>query len=413
MTQRTRSRNNEPNLGYYTVLRFGVPYGSGESDLEHLDEGMTDHVIPNYHQKIRRGDIVNNPMLYTVDRWKHSGIGLIEFVENSAPYRLIEGSGPVQCHYWGIQSSSYATWSWNYFPSTHDLDADMVKAQNRALANLDSTPYDFFEDLLEIRETIKFLRNPLAAIRALKSAYTRSVKKINRMKNLSRKAKALADAWNQYRFALAPLVRTIVQAADAYNHRGSTRRDPRRSAVGSVTSKYEVWAKKTYTLNFYTGGKTYFNRGYFHVAESKATILYEVTNPLKDWKFNLGLRAKDIPVVLWEVVPLSFLVDRLVNIKRSIQALVNLLDPNVTILAASTRLKDSRIRKHELTDVQLNSWTLTKLVPDANEREKFVYERKVWEPSISDITPGFSPEIVVKDVTNITDLLALTISRLL
>jgi hypothetical protein len=146
-----------------------------------------------------------------------------------------------------------------------------------------------------------------------------------------------------------------------------------------------------------------------------ATIFFEVTNPLKDWNFLLGLRMKDIPTGLWEIVPLSFMVDRLLNIKNTISGAVNFLDPTVTFLAASTRIKKTTTSNITFTGCTYleDLYTYKLENPDTVKHEVFEYNRGLWEPTFSDVVPPFTLGGLVEDIAKTADLIAIIVGRFL
>jgi hypothetical protein len=141
-----------------------------------------------------------------------------------------------------------------------------------------------------------------------------------------------------------------------------------------------------------------------------ASILYEVSNPLVDWKFKLGLRFKDLPTTGWELLPLSFMVDRLLDIRSFFAGAINILDPQVTFLAGSYSVKNLDQHTVSLTERQYSGWTHEITKPDFIQFEIFHMERLLWNPQFFDTIPSFTPGGLVKDLTSILDLLAILAS---
>ena len=144
----------------------------------------------------------------------------------------------------------------------------------------------------------------------------------------------------------------------------------------------------------------------------KATILYEVSNPLEDWKFQLGLRVKDIPSTTWQLLPLSFMVDRLYNISNVIKGAINFLDPQLSFLAASVTRRTTKYSSFTVTD-QVNQTWLTALTPDTWTRSRFRYERTVWNPRPIDVlTTSLDVRGLVNSISKTADLIALIVLAL-
>jgi hypothetical protein len=267
-----------------------------------------------------------------------------------------------------------------------------------ALANLDSTPYAFGEDTLELKETIKFLKSPLGSLLNLSRSFRSSyVKKKSSLSDLNKIVKAHEDVWLQYRFAFSPLVRSCTDALEAFET--VPKKQPERlTSRGFDNLNHEnskVHASGNYTFKY----------NLVRTIKGKASILYQVTNPVYDWKYRLGFRAKDWPTTFWQVMPFSFMVDRLYDVTSFSKGAINLADPRVKILSACFSSKTTLDRTVRiLTDhptycksCQGNDWTV----------HQFQYKRKPWSPSFYDTIPKFTPGELVKDLTNILDLVSL------
>jgi hypothetical protein len=314
-----------------------------------------------------------------------------------------------------IQHVNIFPYNWWVYPTLSDPSYNTeAEAKQQALANVDSTPYEFFEDVLELKETLRFLRNPLQGISDLARLYKRKKSQlIKTTKDKKLLAKKLSNLWNQYQFAFAPLVRSLMDGYELMEKWDDIERPARRSAHGrSDDSEFGTYYSSS-SYGFDT--KLYFFRKRTIEVEHHAAILYEVSNPLVDWKFKMGLRAKDIPSVTWQIMPLSFMVDRLYDINAFIKGLVNLADPRVAILAASVtkrRTDTCNVQCSNATN-SYNQWSFSITEKDSIDHIDFSYDRVVWAPSISDTVPVFDPRGLVNSVTKIADLTSLILSRVL
>jgi hypothetical protein len=286
-------------------------------------------------------------------------------------------------------------------------------AKTKAIANIDPVPYAFGEDLFEIGETIKFLRSPLQSVDDLMRAFAKKRVDIdNSIRKPAQKVLALASLWNQTRFALIPLISSAMDVLELYNERHKRKRpNPRRTARGFFQARNEMDEDVfTYDVPTYPVANSSFQQSAWRDLDVKASILYQMSNPIEGWRFDLGLRNKDILLTLWQIVPLSFMLDRLLNISDAIRGLVNLADPNLTIFAGSVRHKYNSYHSYQLVSQSVPGWTAT---INGDQRTWFsgTYNRQPWSPSVFEIIPTFTPEYVVKDVSSILDLIAIIISR--
>jgi len=282
-------------------------------------------------------------------------------------------------------------------------------AKQHALASVDSTPTAFMEDLGEIRETIQFLKNPIHGLQRLTDTFIKNKRTIQGIRNKLERAQALAELWSTYRFAVQPLLRSMVDLLELLAHEKPSR--PKRQRASGRSKDSSESTEPT----IYRATPIQYNQVYKYEAlgyrelNAHATILYEVSNPLADWRYLLGLRLKDMPTVAWELLPLSFMVDRLINIRGMIAGVVNYLDPNVEILAASITKRDLSQYTYSFTEWQHsyympNIWLKN---PDWVQYEDFAMERQTYVPSIIDAIPTLTPGGLVKDLETTLDLLAI------
>jgi len=421
MTARTRERDKAPEYEDLVMVNdmgpgdwgtYPYPPVSYLSFSQH--ESMSDVVTKNWRGKISQGAIINNPCVYESKR-----------VSMSWPYgapkeQNVFISGPsgtwdavASGNYTAAMMQVFNPYLWDKNEATvpnFDAEAD---AKQRCLGRVDSTPYEFFEDLLEIRETLQFLSGPLKGISDLAKAFQQKYYRIQKIEQGEDLVRALANLWNQYRFAFLPLLRSVTGLWDVYERWNDIERPARRNSHGrseSALARTPTFSSTLWAGRYYA----YWYKNSFAQKKGHATIIYEVTNPLVDWKFKLGLRSKDIPKVAWEIIPLSFLVDRLFDVKHMIMGLLNLADPSVAILAGSYTERTEK--KLDFSCYQINdlysyfTWNIAKR--GAVSVENYSYEREVWAPSVLDIFPVWDPHGLVKDVTKVLDLIAVTISRL-
>lgn len=413
MTTRYRSETKQTLLLPVVYRNWLDVDNSLDVICEAGEKEMTDVVTPGFHQLVKEGAVINNPCDYTETSysWEPGETAVFGWYYHNKPEeytRLVTGN--VTARHLVVKPCIYFD-QYTGPPITFDCDA---QAKSFCLANVDSTPYEFFEDLAELSETIKFLKNPLKGIADLVKVYKGKKEKILRSpwKHKAAEAKALGDLWSQYSFALAPLVRSVMTACEAWDNRDTLRRPSRRSAHGYSNSELNTWGDWWYRSDI--GKQIRYHKKETATLDVHATIYYEVDNPLMDWKFALGLRAKDIPTVLWELMPLSFMLDRIVNVRNAIAGLMNLYDPSVTFLAASTTRRHTT--KHNISMVEIyystGSYIYDLSNPDSVNYSTFQYKRDLWMPSLRDLVPPVTWKNLVSSVSKVADLTALIVSRI-
>lgn len=355
---------------------------------------ISDWVTPQYEQCIAAGHIINNPCQMSVVEQFSTDSTNLYFDHNTS-------------NFWFAYSGDYTRMfvNANGVPISDEASAMLRDTTDyskvRAIAQLDNTPYAFGEDAFEVRETLRFLRRPFRSIADLARSFRKSVD--GKTGSGISRSQALASTWLQYRFAFSPLVRSCQDAIEA-----ATEKDPtlpeRRTAHGFDDADYGTvsWSTLFGTAN---DGHTVSSEMSRKLSRH-AVILYTVTNPLYDNWWRLGLRKKDIPYVLWQIMPYSFMVDRMADFSTAISAFTNILDPAVKILAGSHRTKSDVGLTHQVTDRTKTNYTVSGH-GEAITTNTFSYSRVRWTPSLSDITPPINTWGLVEDATKIVDLIAL------
>lgn len=375
---------------------FSPPYVNATHLMSSDDDSMFDTVSPNFSKRIRAGEIIFHPCLYERNTKSHNGVSHYKATNNSTGnWSALDG---------GNLSQAIAD-AYGYSGLSHPGTTDVARrAKLSAISNLDATPYAFGEDAFEIRETLRFLRRPFSSMAKLAKSFQRSVRR-GETSGLNR-AKAIANAWTEYRFAFSPLVRSAQDVAEVLTRLKPTL-PPRLTARGfaQFDTSSEVTKRHVDTFSFDL------IRTMDYDVDYHASILYTVTNPCRDLRFTLGLRAKDLPTTVWQVMPYSFMIDRLVDISSSIMAVTNLLDPNVKILSGSLRKKENFRRDVSVANGAQPGYTI-ELSGDVSEHKTFTYDREIWYPSVSDVIPPITPGRLVKDAQSIADLGSLILQRI-
>lgn len=299
-------------------------------------------------------------------------------------------------------------------------------AKLSAMSYLDSTEYEFGEDVGELRETARYLKSKATGLVSIGRRFKREYKRKQRCNRDPRcrrrnrtgpdRGKSFHDIhhelWLEYRFAISPLVRSMQDAIEAYN--GTPKiKSLRRSARGKQEFLWEPKDEKVFTIS--NGGKRGFERRKLYRDLIRAYILYEIPNPVGSVRMYLGLRNKDIPVTLWQLFPYSFMVDRAADISSAIAGAVNLADPRLRILAGG--VVERVTEEHHYTvnyilSADTASWPNPATISSpGNLRKWFTYRRTQWSPSVLDLVPPVDTGPLVEDITSIRDLMALFLSK--
>lgn len=393
-TAATKFDNRVRNWGPYYEL---PPDDMGDMSVYKQTLRISDVVTPNYHKKVAAGAIINNPCFMYVWTSTSTGSSYIHFSYDTNPDAWFSYTGGSNTRMYGGASHLSAI-------AKPKVQSILESAKSAALSDVDSTPYAFGEDIGEVRQTLKFVKNPLSSLAGLAKSFQRDVGKyVGRNKGKDRTT-AIADVYTSYQFAFKPLVRSAFDACEAYTA-PNPRLPIRKTAHGNKSA-----SGQNSTSDYNVGGNV-FNINREIETDLHASLLYWVSNPISDMQWKLGLRARDFPSTLWQLMPYSFMVDRVINVTSFIEGMTALLDPNVEILAGSLRTKETARDSVQLIDKISPGWTTT-VNCDVYEEKRFIYDRQPWIPSVLDSIPNSDVGNLVNTATKIADLGALIVQRL-
>jgi hypothetical protein len=401
--ERERTTSNIVN-GH--ISKDGVPTVFITQDSDARSEVMRDTVTENFRARIKSGEIISNSMFYQSIGTSHSEICSNQReVDVRDPYPVWEWSGVNVTAYY--LENVYQIYNLNPCPPLSQA-VDLVGiAKQVCLAKVDKTPTAFFEDVGEIRETLRFLKNPLASMQRLTNAIVNEKRRLSALPRTLETIQAMADVWLTYRFALSPLLRSATDLMDALatkpvkhvERRTSHGRSEDEESMDTPLIVRPTPSNPPQVIVYELDG--------YRSVDHHATILYEVTNPLNDWRYQYGLRKKDIPVTLWELAPRSFMIDRVLHIKNMISGIVNFLDPSVSFLAGSFTTRTLNAYTTSMTSHEHALYTITTDAPDNVLNSSFIMERANWIPSLWDASPNWTPMGLVDEMSKILDLLAM------
>jgi len=400
---RYREIVNPTLVGAHTNYVNGSPGGASfQLDVKRFSSNISDVVTPGYRRQISDGAIINNACSMHVDLQEVQGNGYYKGIRHSTgTVYEVYGSGSVTA--W---LQYYTGFTYLNSPSINGSPLDVI-AKNKSISYIDNSPYEFAEDIGELRETVRFLKNPAKSLLKFSKSFNRDVLKhmLKNGRRIRSFASASADLWLEYRFAAIPTVRSMVSIAEAY-HDTDIKYPKRRSGRG-FQKKQNAGSSGLYDQ--YWGGPTV----HFYVKDEqwvsyRAAILYQVGNPVIDFRYKYGLRAQDIPETAWNLLPLSFMVDRVVDISSMIRGVTNLLLPNLEILAGCIVEKKHLERFITAASISDGGWGTITLTPDTVRTKTFLYERTVWSPGLADTVPPLNLQGLYSDSTRVADLLALS-----
>lgn len=403
---RTRSKSRTDGSGTHTHISNWISIRAPVTVPRYsLTSTMTDEVTPNFRQRLAAGEVINNPCSHVKSEVLRTGGGSFYQYDASTPSKQqrIQGSGSLTSFIRtrisdpGLLSIPTGT------PSLAE------SAMSRALAAVDKAPYSIAEDLATLHQTARFLRNPMNTLAKTADAYHAYRIMLKRSRyyrklKLPAKEKILSDLWLEYQFAFRPLVKSVHTIMQSLDDGASRRTDRIQSSHGVAEFKSE----KSDTV---PGGWTFGRKSSVDVKVS-ATVLYRVKPPLREWQYKYGLRVKDIPELMWDLFPLSFMYDRVLDVGSAIRGLTNIVDPSVSILSGTVSVLQTSQQEISVIKHGPQAGYPSTVSPDVDVFKTTSYTRSVWQPNVLDVVPPFTLGNLVKDFTSMADLAALIVQRL-
>lgn len=282
------------------TLTFDYPVGE-------LEE-MHDVVTRRFYERSSRGEVIINPMSQRTVVCSATPGGLEYYFDKkpgqSCSYRETYDASPLCLNQHGSPLGHLAM--------HNPVGRLKYQAGTRAQANIDEPVFDGSVFVGELRETIRFLRNPLSSF----NRYLSDIKKQKTRKGYAgTTASFLSDNWLSYRYAVRPLVNDIGDAAEAVQHVISKHKPIWRTARGYASASDDT--SDSGTIGSAPGLTYTWSTESSRSTQVRAGVLYAY----KRSPDTFGTSMSRIPVTGWELIPFSFVADWFVNIGPWIEAI--------------------------------------------------------------------------------------------
>jgi hypothetical protein len=373
---------------------------------------MSDTVVAGFAARSARGEIFNNGCTLVRGRLT-AGQGTYKATEASTGY-VTKRSGGAPMYQLSMSGGDDSDRFGEKLLCQTSLSAAdraeaMEDAKADAIAAMDKTPNAFGEDIAEVRQSFALVRNPLQSLQALSYQFKKvAMRDMSKFKKANDKIRAFDDVYLSYQFGMRPLWRSVEDGFEVIqsklNDTEKRKMPVRQTARGfsTLTANLDDGFRRNWSPSIYDD----WERKSWSTHTIKAGILYHITNPVEDLRFELGLRNKDIPETVWQILPYSFMVDRVYNVSRAVRGMTNLADPRIHILAAWTTVKDEQVASATWVN-QVNPGYTIKVTASPIEYRDFIYARTPWSPSASDTLDSVNIRGLVSDITRIADLAVL------
>lgn len=330
MINRTRSTNTlspTQRVTYVHTDQYGnvgnpYTYGSGQS-YTGTNDSISDENHPGYLKKRNQGELVLGSLV--LQKYSRE-MSQADF--NYGPY-LTWGTE----HCWG----DFAAWvegrltdpfSW----VTNDLARMKSVALAKAYANVNSSTLCTAEYLKEAGETLQMLKHPFRSSHELLRKIYRKGRRGSSKRTAAASAKAMSDSWLEYRYGWQPILLDMSAIMKLVSEAS------KRMRVRLVSRASQNFKSELSKVHEVSGGLPRANAATVTARHERdvrvaAGVIYEVqphTAP-EQIMATLGLRARDLPPSLWNLIPFSFVVDWFVNVEDWLQAVMPV--PQVSYLA--------------------------------------------------------------------------------
>lgn len=277
---------------------------------------MVDVVTKNFKSRRQQGEIVNNPM------WKVSYqrfvrlsnvIGTTDGISKPTLFEL--NHLPVA----GFYYEKYSTPNKAVDAFCAAFSSDSQIAQTKAWANIDVSEMQTWASLGELPETIRMIVDLLKqALKLTIAAKRGDVKTLVREVKKLRSFDTYADAWLMWRYGVRPLIGEItsllkiLESKPIIGKRQTFRGKHVIEVPDTITMIHVPWSQ---------GGAGWdYRKRERLTGVFRAGVLVQIENSINSGLAMLGL---DNPLeAIWELTPMSFILDWFVNVGDVINAII-------------------------------------------------------------------------------------------
>lgn len=337
MTITTRHRSSLGGVMPVTFCIWDIPPNT-EVFTESRPDLLTTQVIddnphPGYRKRVESGEIFMSDVNIVHTSYSGNSDDLLTLV------------GP---EYWGRREfrGNLSAWHMSEPSEPAHLSFDVFQAQGNVVNRAFAKAYDDGGAVLGVsfgegRESLAMLKGPFGDAHRLLDRML--AKKLRLIKAGVPVAKAVLSAWLEYRLGWKPLmydIKAIMQATASYLlvDLPPVRVVARSSWKNSTTSSRE----RSLTSQYFHSGSALDTASWDY--KVSAGVLYYVKTLSDDgilsekFRHNYGLQLRNIGLTGWELVPLSFVVDRFLDVSSWLGAIQP--NPDVVICGGwrNTRL---------------------------------------------------------------------------
>jgi len=281
-----------------------------------------------------------NPV--TIEKWLSIGVPA-SIVPTNLKYgaNILRVEGDIAS--WLMMATS--SWQTNT-PFYGSWDSQMASySLAKAYAKMSEPDFDAGMILVELDETIHGLFHPLDALRK----YIRNFNKMRRKRGAPQMADTLnmlSGSWLEWRYGITPLIIAVESAIKHFKDQSRTLQGELLRKRGKVVKEIP---QPPVALGSYPGYCGFTGSMMVEVTKKTVSSVYfNFTQPVT-WQERYGLNILNAPALIWERVPLSFVLDWFLGVGLWLQS-INLSDKR-TVLGSTTSQKTTVT--YRLPDVEV------------------------------------------------------------
>lgn len=311
---------NSSNVNYANW--FGPGFTSGEYRT------IADNVNSSFRRRQSEGAVILSDLALT--KWKR----VFDSIDYQyGPYEWWGNGYNVMRGPWIALVEQYG---WDSLPRIlHDAGNAPGEALIKAYAKINEAKVLSGESLMDVGRTVAMLRRPFRSATKLLTSMVKS--RTHRLKSPGVKlAQASSDTWLEYRYAWKPIIMDGMSVIDDVNRKLSRASDRQQRLVARAGVSLKNNCQGTIPPTPLSGELSKIVvSGSANLEQSvrvNAGVVYALaarTTP-EAFAAYYGLRARDIPALVWEKIPFSFVADWFVNVGDWLEA--SLPAPDIRVI---------------------------------------------------------------------------------
>lgn len=320
------------NAAYWETFNSNGTLRSSTTAFTGFEDGTKNSIADcahhGYRRRRQRGEIIMGDLSMT-KRERHPT--LIDFQYGPYPYW-----GGAWNKMRGDWIGTVESLGWACLPPLLSLGTVKDEVLFKAYAKMNQAKVLSGESLSDLGKTVSMLRRPLGGAQTLLKEIFKSRNARLRRKSMTL-LRANSESWLEYRYGWQPLILDGSAIIDDITRKLSKGFKDARRLVVRAEKKQQLSVAGTFpwqSVPNYPSVQTSGGASVQMDINAFAGVMYEIaprTDP-EALAAYYGLRARDIPALVWEKIPYSFVADWFLNVGDYIEAKMEV--PDIKVLSS-------------------------------------------------------------------------------